>query len=1288
MAPSVDNLSALYNATKKSYRIGVDVGGTNSDAVLVCDAEKSSPNCGVVAHYKTATTVDVTDGIEVAISQVLKSSNVDPSQIAVVVIGTTHFINAVVEQDQGRLDSVAVIRLSAHFTRSTPPFSDFPPALKQIMCGYYAFCAGGCNIDGDEIASICPDELRAEARKIRDMGLRTVVLTGVYSPIDETFLQEENAREIMSQEVPELVIVCSRDIANVGLLERENAAILNASILRFAQRTIRGFKAVLKRLDLSCGLYLTQNDGTIVSGTIAAKLPIKTFSSGATNSMRGAAYLSREARSGKDGNCKMIVVDIGGTTADVGMLLPSGFPRQASAFVSIEGVRINYSMPHVTSIGLGGGSIVRSTKNGVTVGPDSVGYKLSTEALVFGGGTQTASDIAVRNGNAKMGSIDLVQGISLDFTTAAQEKVCEMLTNVVDLMKTSPEPIPVLLVGGGSIIAPDSLPGASVVIRPPFHDVANAVGASIARVSGTVDCIEDLADRSLQDVIARCTAKAKQRAIEAGADEHTISVAELDTIPIQYTANRIRVIVKCVGDLDITNLSRTVQDDSDDLEDFTPARPTAKASSNTRELDVDMDTYKPTINKNREWVVSEIDLKLMSMGCYVLGCAGGGSPYPEYLQLRDMLRAGHVLRIAEVEAFKDCETVLWGGHMGSPAVSVERLGAEEVVDAMRELLDYTRTPSYSAVMSLEIGGGNGLQPLIMGSSKFFDRPCLDADWMGRAYPTYWQTTICVYERDSLVPAAIASGDGKNMIMTKASNDRIVDTALRAACTEMGSRVGMAVKPTTVDRVRKYAVLNTMSLAWRIGRAIYVCQRKAQVMQVADRIIDQVGGPTTAKKLFAGKIVEVESKVSKGHSYGSITIEPLSKDADEGAAPCFKTDGLLRIPFKNENILAEWESPAGVREIIASVPDLVCVLDSQSGENLGVPEFRYGLRVTVLGITASPRWTDTPAGLELGGPQAFGYDFEYKPLGVYVEPKSVIAEASDFGQGANLLGNPSYGYRQGGLPNMPEYPIAMNDLKKPKFAVIGDDGSVTTDSPKAEQPEASSRHTSQAVERPTLPAVAILDDKESEAGGWASAETHRPHQDQQLPRFGGQPPSGFQRPNTVSAAQLSMPGQQQYGSDPFARQPRFARPPPGSYDNQPPRRLPEPPRQQLQQPYQQQQQQSQSNYSVPNSGGRPQPGASDRNVQQRPRWQETQDRSTPFSQRPPPLVAPQPRAPVPDWRQVGERFPEESVRTDTPDHTTLPPYPASSPGRSRNDSPDILSDIYGQYNDQPASGRFR
>lgn len=232
-------------------------------------------------------------------------------------------------------------------------------------------------------------------------------------------------------------------------------------------------------------------------------------------------------------------------------------------------------------------------------------------------------------------------------------------------------------------------------------------------------------------------------------------------------------------------------------------------------------------------------------------------------------------------------------------------------------------------------------------------------------------------------------------MTKSPDDEIVDRALRASCSEMGSRVGMAARPTTTQRVRDYGVLNTLSLAWRVGRAVARAQQESTVHTVAEQIIDAVGGPTTAKILFRGKIVAVERRLFKGHSYGEITIKQTQDDEKEGGPqqPAVAEGGLVKVPFKNENIYVKHVADDGTERYLATVPDLISVLDTQSGLALGVPEFRYGLMVTVLGIACSPRWTETAKGLEYGGPIAFGYDIEYEPLGVYVEPKSVIQQYS-------------------------------------------------------------------------------------------------------------------------------------------------------------------------------------------------------------------------------------------------------------------------------------------------------
>jgi DUF917 family protein len=207
---------------------------------------------------------------------------------------------------------------------------------------------------------------------------------------------------------------------------------------------------------------------------------------------------------------------------------------------------------------------------------------------------------------------------------------------------------------------------------------------------------------------------------------------------------------------------------------------------------------------------------------------------------------------------------------------------------------------------------------------------------------------------------------------------------------------MAAKPTTTDKVRRFGVLNTCSLAWRIGRCIAKAEATNSISTVAESIIDEAGGPQSAKVLFRGKIVAVERRLFKGHSYGTVHIAGMSVDdidANTSAlSPAVAEGGTLQIPFKNENIIASHTSPDGETKTIASVPDLICVLDAASGRALGVPEFKYGYKVTVLGITCSPRWKETEMGLRIGGPAAFGYEnVEYVSLGWYVEPLSVIKE---------------------------------------------------------------------------------------------------------------------------------------------------------------------------------------------------------------------------------------------------------------------------------------------------------
>jgi N-methylhydantoinase A/oxoprolinase/acetone carboxylase beta subunit len=645
------------------YRIGVDVGGTNTDAVVLDVRSPQSSNRGVIAFHKTPTTSpNVTDGIEAAVKSVLDQSQIPPDQIACLTIGTTHFINAIVEHDARRLAPVAIIRLSKSFTREVPPFSDFPAALTKIMNGYYGYIDGGLHVDGSQEAPIVEEQVVKQCAIIREKGLDAVVISGVFSPIDDHFRQEQRVREIVERELPGADVVCSSDVSQIGFLERENASILNASILKFARRTIRGFRAAMKRLNLTCALYLTQNDGTLIDAPAAARLPIRTFSSGPTNSMRGAAYLGLQgAEEGKQERTATIVVDIGGTTTDVGVLLPSGFPRQASAYVTVAGVKINFGMPHLESIGLGGGSIVRVDGDKVTVGPDSVGHFLDSRATVFGGDTLTATDIAVAAGE-KIGNPELVSHLSKTTVARAQSRIKIMMERVIDMMKTSPAPLPVLLVGGGSVIAPTELEGVSSVVCPPFHSVANAVGAAISKVGGTVDSIQNTSQQTVSEIVEQSKTLAIERAVAAGASRETVYIAEVDTMPLQYVANQVRVIVRAVGELSADSLpvanGASSEEDETDEDVYIEGEKDRSAQNGDDAPAMDVNAYRPTVVKNpetgiNEWIISELDLEWLSDGCYVLGCAGGGSPFSEYLRLRDQIRAGYKMRVVDVSSLKD-----------------------------------------------------------------------------------------------------------------------------------------------------------------------------------------------------------------------------------------------------------------------------------------------------------------------------------------------------------------------------------------------------------------------------------------------------------------------------------------------------------------------------------------------------------------------------------------------------------------------------------------------------------
>jgi N-methylhydantoinase A/oxoprolinase/acetone carboxylase beta subunit len=510
-------------------RIGIDVGGTNTDAVLLRGRE-------VVGEVKTLTTPDITSGIVAALRALVQRTKVPASQVQAVMIGTTHFINAIVEAE--RLLPTAAIRLGLPATKGLPPMIDWPERLRRALGAHVYLCHGGHEFDGRELVALDFDELEDVARDVKAKGLRSIAITAVFSPVDPR--AELAVGDFLREAVPDASISLSHEIGRLGLLERENATIMNACLRELASQIVGALLGAIAELGIRAPVYISQNDGTLMSAEYAERYPVLTFASGPSNSMRGAAFLSSLE------DCA--VVDIGGTTTDVGVLT-QGFPREASVAVSVSGVRTNFRMPDIYSFALGGGSIV-STDGELSLGPHSVAYELPQRARVFGGDVLTATDLAVAAGLADIGDPARVANLDRKLVEDTLLLAEHLIDEAVDRMKVSGDLIPVVLVGGGSILLRDRVAGTSEVVRPEHYPVANAIGAAIAQIGGEIERVFSLAEMSRDEALEAARQAAAGKAVEAGADPVTSKVVDIEETPLAYLpGNATRIHVKVVGEL-------------------------------------------------------------------------------------------------------------------------------------------------------------------------------------------------------------------------------------------------------------------------------------------------------------------------------------------------------------------------------------------------------------------------------------------------------------------------------------------------------------------------------------------------------------------------------------------------------------------------------------------------------------------------------------------------------------------------------------------------------------------
>ena len=369
------------------------------------------------------------------------------------------------------------------------------------------------------------------------------------------------------------------------------------------------------------------------------------------------------------------------------------------------------------------------------------------------------------------------------------------------------------------------------------------------------------------------------------------------------------------------------------------------------------------------------DIECLAVGSWILGTGGGGSPYLGLLNMRRLYAEGHRAELMSPLDLADDDWVAVVSNMGAPLVGQERLADSRNIARAVAMQQEVSGVAFRAVMSLEIGGGNGIQPLM--AAAHLGIPVVDADTMGRAYPEAQMTSVAVGGLRPY-PCALYDPRGLESIVTQVPSWKWMERVSRKICVEMGSIASTCKAPRTGAEVKQWGIHFTTSKAIGIGRRVREANRRHEDPVAA--VLDEADG----KILFRGKVVDVARRATEGFLRGRCTIDGL--DDDRGAR--------LELAFQNEWVVA-WRANGADSEPVAMSPDLICVLDTVSGNAFGTETIRYGMRVTVIALPAPPVFL-TPKGLQHVGPRAFGYDLDFKS--VFDQPRS-LALSPQAGRGS-------------------------------------------------------------------------------------------------------------------------------------------------------------------------------------------------------------------------------------------------------------------------------------------------
>lgn len=508
------------------HAIGIDIGGTHTDGVLL-DATGKSLKIG-----KTTTTACLSKGVKTMIEHLLKLADIEASSIRCVAVGSTHATNAILE-GKG-LIPVGLLRLLDGRPRFPSPGFGWPSGLKEKVIMGWEACEGGYECDGRASSRFNIQEVKEAIDRLLVKGCAAISVAGSFSPLNGD--QEQSVGSLIQEMAGKnFPFTLSHQIGGIGLIERENAAILNSALKNVISTGFVSIEKVLKELGIQGPLWLTQNNGSLLALDEALRFPIKTIGAGQTHSFLGASRLC--------GVHDAIVVDMGGTSTDIG-IVEGGYARVSLQAASIGGVSLHFSMPDMISLPLGGGSHVLEKEGRLfQISHQSVARELRNLSKVFGGPILTLTDAGVAAGCLELdGGKGEAAGLSQAEAKTIVADACRQIYQAIVRLRGRRRDLPVILAGGGAPLMQPLLQDFGLDgWMPKDACVANAYGAGMAEISSVSDVVASLKER--KKVLEELKEGAKMQAIAMGADPQFVRIAGISILPFAYTPEALAKVV-------------------------------------------------------------------------------------------------------------------------------------------------------------------------------------------------------------------------------------------------------------------------------------------------------------------------------------------------------------------------------------------------------------------------------------------------------------------------------------------------------------------------------------------------------------------------------------------------------------------------------------------------------------------------------------------------------------------------------------------------------------------------